>query len=143
MIAIDTNVLARAITNEASADAATAEQQSSARQLLSSGQALFVPITVIEELEWVLRGAYDMPTMDVAAIFEDLLAVEHITVDRSAAVAQAIQWYRMGLDFSDALHLAQSGLCQGLVSFDTRFAKAVRRLGLKPPVSGPGAAGGR
>ena len=143
MIALDTNVLARAITTEANADAATAAQQSSARQLLSSGQALFVPITVIEELEWVLRGAYEMPTTDVAAIFEDLLAVEHITVDRAAAVGQAIQWYRRGLDFSDALHLAQSGLCQGLASFDTRFAKAVRRLGLKPPVTGHGAAGVR
>jgi predicted nucleic-acid-binding protein len=142
LISLDTNVLARAITTEANADAATAAQQSSARQLLSSGQALFVPITVIEELEWVLRGAYEMPTPDVAAIFEDLLAVEHITVDRAAAVAQAIQWYRLGLDFSDALHLAQSGLCQGLASFDTRFAKAVRRLGLKPPVIGPGAEDG-
>lgn len=142
MISLDTNVLARAITTEANADAATAAQQSSARHLLSSGQSLFVPITVIEELEWVLRGAYEMPTLDVAAIFEDLLAVEHITVDRAAAVAQAIQWYRLGLDFSDALHLSQSGLCHGLASFDTRFSKAVHRLGLKPPVSGPGAAKG-
>jgi predicted nucleic-acid-binding protein len=137
LISLDTNILARAITNEAAADAATVAQQASARQLLSSGQALFVPITVVEELEWVLRGAYQMAMSHVAAVLEDLLDVEHISVDRAAAVSQAIQWYRQGLDFSDALHLAQSGLCQGMASFDTRFAKSARRLGLKPPVIKP------
>jgi predicted nucleic-acid-binding protein len=137
LIALDTNVLARAIASEADADATTAAQQRQARDLMSSGQALFVPITVIEELEWVLRGAYAMPAKDIAAVFEDLLAVEHILVDRAAAVSHAIQWYRRGLDFSDALHLAQSGLCNGLATFDTRFAKTARRLGLQPAVAAP------
>lgn len=66
------------------------------------------------------------------------LAVETLTVDRAAAVSQAIAWYRRGMDFSDALHLAQSGLCSGLATFDTRFAKTARRLGLEPHVSAPG-----
>ena len=142
MIALDTNVLARAVTTALDADAATEAQQLQARKLLSAGQALFVPITVIEELAWVLRGAYAMPANEVAALFEDLLVVEHITVDRAPAVGQAIQWYRRGLDFSDALHLAQSGLCQGLATFDARFAKAARRLELEPAVITPGSPGG-
>ena len=50
MIALDTNVLARAIIEEADADAATLAQQQAARALLSSGQTLFLPVTVIEEL---------------------------------------------------------------------------------------------
>lgn len=137
MIALDTNVLARAIVTESGADAATSAQQASARALLSSGQALWVPVTVIEELEWVLRGAYAMPADDIAALLEDLLAVEHITVDRAPAVAQAVSAYRRGLDFSDALHLAQAGLCQGLATFDARFVKSARRLGLTPPVDSP------
>lgn len=137
MIALDTNVLARAITTELDADPATMAQHSAARELLSSGQALFVPVTVVEELEWVLRGAYAMPPREIASIFEDLLLVEHITVDRAAAVGQAVRWYRQGLDFSDALHLAQSGLCRGMASFDARFARSARRLGLEPPVIAP------
>lgn len=141
MIALDTNVLARAIALEADADAATQGQRERAQALLSSGSQLFVPVTVIEELEWVLRGAYDMPPKDIASVFEDMLAVENLTVDRAAAVSQALAWYRRGLDFSDALHLAQSGLCSGFATFDTRFAKTSRRLGLEPAVLPPGMVG--
>ena len=138
MIALDTNVLARAIAAEVDADATTKAQRKRAQALLSSGRELFVPITVIEELEWVLRGAYGMPPEEIAALFEDMLAVENLTVDRLGAVSQAIAWFRRGMDFSDALHLAQSGLCTGLATFDKQFSKAARRLDLKPPVSAPG-----
>jgi predicted nucleic-acid-binding protein len=137
MIALDTNVLARAIAAEIDSDAATKAQRKRAQALLSSGRQLFVPITVIEELEWVLRGAYGMPPDEIAALFEDMLAVENLTVDRVGAVSQAIAWYRRGLDFSDALHLAQSGLCTGLATFDNQFSKTARRLELKLPVSAP------
>ena len=138
MIALDTNILVRAIVTEMDADTATRAQQREAHALLNAGTGLFVPITVMQELEWVLRGAYGMPPDDIAALFEDMLAVENLTVDRAAAVSQALGWYRRGLDFSDALHLAQSGLCSGLATFDTRFAKTARRLGLEPQVSAPG-----
>ena len=67
MIALDTNVLARAIAVEIDADAATRAQRKRAQALLSSGSRLFVPVTVIEELEWVLRGAYGMPPDDIAS----------------------------------------------------------------------------
>ena len=135
MIALDTNILVRAIVEEENADEATQVQQQRAQALLASGQALFIPVTVIEELEWVLRGVYEMPRDEVAAVFDDMLAVENLVLDRAAAVAQAVAWYRRGLDFSDALHLAQSGLCSGLTTFDARFAKVAQRLNLQPPVT--------
>ena len=137
MISLDTNVLARAIAVEIDADTATTAQRKRAQALLSSGRQLFVPITVVEELEWVLRGAYGMPPDEIAALFEDMIKVENLTVDRVGAVSQAIAWYRQGLDFSDALHMAQSGLCAGLATFDKQFLKAARRLDLKPQVSAP------
>ncbi|MBI3093644.1 MAG: hypothetical protein HYY97_02125 [Rhodocyclales bacterium] len=74
MIALDTSILARAIAAEIDADAATKAQRKRAQALLSSGNQLFVPITVIEELEWVLRGAYGMAPDGIAALFEDMLA---------------------------------------------------------------------
>ena len=135
MIALDTNILARAIVTEVEADEATLAQQQRAQSLLLSGQDLFIPVTVIEELEWVLRGAYELPRIEIADLLDDMLAVENMVVDRAAAVQQAVIWYRGGLDFSDALHLAQAGLCSGLATFDTRFAKVARRLGLQPPVT--------
>jgi predicted nucleic-acid-binding protein len=137
VIALDTNILARAIVAEVDADSATKAQQRRAKNLLLSGQEMFVPITVIEELEWVLRGAYDMSRKDIAAVLDDLLCVGNIIVDRAAAVGQAVGWYRQGVDFSDALHLAQAGACAGFATFDVGFAKASRRLGLQPPVAIP------
>lgn len=134
MIALDTNVLARAIIEEADADAATLEQQQAARALLSSGEALFLPVTVIEELEWVLRGVYDLPETDVLSLLEDLLAIDNLAVDRAAAVAQAVEGLRRGMDFSDALHLAQAGHCGHLATFDARFRKLAKHLRLQPPV---------
>jgi len=134
MIALDTNVLARAIVEEADADAATLAQQQAARALLSSGQALFLPVTVIEELEWVLRGVYDLPEAEIVALLEDLLAIDNLVVDRAAAVARAVEGLRQGMDFSDALHLTQAGHCGHLATFDARFRKLAKRLELKPPV---------
>jgi predicted nucleic-acid-binding protein len=137
VIALDTNVLARAIAEELDADPATRRQQQQARDLLSSGQALFVPVTVVVELEWVLRGAYGMAADEIAGVLEDLLTVEGLTVDRAPALSQALKGYRAGMDLADALHLAQSGLCAALATFDARFIKAGRRLGLKPKVQLP------
>ncbi len=53
MIAVDTNVLARFITND---DAAQAKR---ARRLIEAGP-VFVAKTVLLELEWVPRGAYGL-----------------------------------------------------------------------------------
>ena len=137
MIALDTNVLVRAIVTEANADAATRAQQQRAITLLSSGQKLFVPLSVVQELEWVLRSVYDMPVQDIADVLQDLLQTENIETDRAAAVQQALAGHRDGLDFSDALHLALSGLCTGMASFDARFARRAKRLALKPAVAAP------
>lgn len=137
MIALDTNVLARAIVTQSDADTATRAQQREARAMLGSGRELFVPVTVVQELEWVLRSAYDMPTGDIADLFRDLLCVENITVDRAAAVVQAIEGYQRGLDFSDALHLALSAACERLATFDSGFIKKSRQIGLQPTVESP------
>ena len=53
MIALDTNVLVRFIAND---DAVQAKR---ARLLIEKGP-VFVAKTVLLELEWVLRGAYDL-----------------------------------------------------------------------------------
>ena len=74
MIGIDTNVLARYFVEEDSADTATAAQRQAARQLIESGQDLFLPKTVSLELEWVLRGYYGFPVESVLQVFEQLLS---------------------------------------------------------------------
>ncbi|KAA6187766.1 type II toxin-antitoxin system VapC family toxin [Thiohalocapsa marina] len=137
MIALDTNILARAIVHEAEADAVTQQQQTAAQALLTSGQTLFLPVTVVQELDWVLRGVYELPRDQVLSVIEDLLHIEHLVVDRAAAIAEAVEGYRQGLDFSDALHLAQSRHCDAMASFDARFRKRVVKLHMQPPVHIP------
>jgi predicted nucleic-acid-binding protein len=137
MISLDTNVLVRAVLVEADADELTRAQKKRAKEILSSGADLYVPITVVQELEWVLRAVYEAAPTEVIALLEDLLAVTGMTVDRASAVRQAVDWYRKGMDFSDALHLAQSGLCTELQSFDRSFQRSAGRLAASPAVRAP------
>lgn len=94
-------------------------------------------MTVVQELEWVLRGVYELPRDQVLSVIEDLLQIEHLVVDRAAAIAEAVAGYRQGLDFSDALHLAQSRRCDAVASFDARFRKLAEKLQMQPPVHIP------
>lgn len=137
MIALDTNVLVRAVAEETVADPATLRQRAQARALLGAGGALFLPLTVLLEFEWVMRAVYAVPKDDLAGLLDDLLTVEGLVVDRAGAVAQALAHYRQGMDLADALHLALSSGCVGLASFDRRFAQIGARLGLQPTVAEP------
>jgi len=137
VIAIDTNILIRALMEEEEANAQTIKQQQSARALLTSQEVLFVPITTVLELAWVMESVYEVAREELAKILLDLTEVENLVIDRAIAVNLAVQWYRRGLDFADALHLALSGVCRELATFDDRFAKRATRLALRPPISIP------
>lgn len=131
MIALDTNVLARLVTND---DPAQARQ---AVSLIDTGNALFVPLTVTLELEWVLRGAYSLDKPAIARSFEALLSVRNMNFERQADIQQALQHYQSGFDFADALHHAGTTGCKALATFDQKFKKLATKAKLKPPVIAP------
>lgn len=58
MRALDTNVLARFFVDDAD-DAQAARQRPAAVAALA--ERAFVPVTVMLELEWVMRGFYELP----------------------------------------------------------------------------------
>ena len=94
-----------------------------------SSPSLFVPLTVILEFEWVMRGFYEAPATSFCDAIAHLLRMRHVTVERWEAVKDAIELHRRGLDFADALHWATSASCSQLVSFDDRrFVRRARRL---------------
>ena len=95
-VALDTNLLVRLLTND------DPQQARRVADLIDASSACFVPITVVLELEWVLRGA-------------DQLSRE--TIGR-------------GLDFAGALHLLRSEGCAALVSFDRAFVCTAGELSL-------------
>jgi predicted nucleic-acid-binding protein len=140
VIGLDTNVLARYFVEEADADSATAAQRQAARQLIESGQELFLPKTVALELEWVLRGYYGFAVEAVLQVFEQLLNHTCLSVEARPDLEQALAGLRSGLDFADALHHASCRDCEVIASFDDRgFAQRTRQLNLPPPVVVPAA----
>ena len=133
MIGVDTNVLARYFVAEDEADAATERQRRAARDLIESGQSLFLAKTVALELEWVLRGYYGFPVEQVLQVFDHLLALPGLTAEDRPALEQAVAGVRNGLDFADALHHASCRSCVSMASFDDRgFVRHIRQLNLAP-----------
>lgn len=141
MIGLDTNILARYFIEEESADPATLAQRQAARQLMESGQPLFLPKTVALELEWVLRGYYGFSAEQVWQVFEQLMHHPCLEMEDRMVLEQGLAGLRGGLDFADALHHASCRGCEAIASFDDRgFARRIRQLNLPPRVVIPRAA---
>ena len=131
MRAVDTNILARFYLRD---DAA---QGRIAATVLSGGD-VFVPKTVVLELEWVLRYVADQPEDKVIDCLAHLVALPGVTVEDRDEIETALSYCRKGIDFADALHLAASRSCSELLTFDDRgYARRAGKLRLKPPVRVP------
>jgi predicted nucleic-acid-binding protein len=132
MRALDTNVLVRFFVDDAD-DAQAAQQRPAAVAALS--ERPLVSATVLLELEWVLRGFYELPTRDVSRVLRALTSIEHITLEDRDAVLVAVDAFDKGLDFADALRLARSARASGFATFDRKLAKRAQALGLTPKVA--------
>lgn len=137
MIAVDTNILARFYCEDPD-DPEAGRQRPVARRVIVESAAVFVPLTVVLELEWVMRGFYEVEPESFCQAMEHLLGMSHVTVERWEAVKDAVDLHRRGLDFADALHWACSGSCERLATFDDRrLVRRARQLGLKPDIALP------
>jgi predicted nucleic-acid-binding protein len=130
MRAVDTNVLLRLFVND------DPKQVAAVRQAVAAG-LIFVPKTVILELEWVLRSLYGNAPDAIASAFEDLMSAPDAEIEDVTAVRRAIGWFRQGFDFADALHLASSGHTDEFLTFDASMRRRASTLGLKPRVTAP------
>lgn len=121
MIAVDTNVVIRLLVQDD-------RQQYDKSLKLFQEQDIFIPDTVILEAEWVLRFAYQFQPDEICAAFRKLFGLPNVQLANANLVVQVLQWHEYGLDFADALHLAQSQNCSTLYTFDNRFAKKSKGL---------------
>ena len=131
MRALDTNVLARFFVDDAD-DVQAAKQRPAAVAALS--ERSFVSVTVLLEMEWVMRGFYALPTRDISRVLRALASIEHITLEDRDAVLVAVDAFDKGLDFADALHIARSSRASRFATFDRRLARRAKSLALAPPV---------
>ena len=130
MIAADTNVLVRVLTNDDPA------QASRAMKLLRSDQ-VWVSRTVLLETEWVLRHAYGLDAAAIGRAFTTLAGVPLIELENRPAVLQALAWHAAGMDFADALHLASSDTASAFATFDRALVKTAKKVGATPPIFVP------
>jgi predicted nucleic-acid-binding protein len=129
MRAVDINVLVRALVRDDPAQAAKSEA------LLGHAQ-VFVPVTVILELEWVLRSRYGFAPKRVAKALEMLAGLGNVVLHERDAVLAATQRVAQGWDFADALHHALSGGCDDFVTLDADLARrAARAPAVAPAVT--------
>jgi predicted nucleic-acid-binding protein len=129
MRAVDTNVLVRALVRDDAAQAALAEA-------LLGRERIFVPVTVILELEWVLRSRYGFAPKRVAQALHMLTTLGNVHLHERDAVVGAAARVAQGWDFADALHHALSAGCDDFVTFDADLARrAVRGADAQPPIT--------
>ncbi len=124
MPALDTNVLVRYVVED------DARQLAAARRLIQrcidEGRALFVPVTVTLELEWVLRASFEYTKDEVMAVLSSLFSAAELSFESERALEVALQLYREGsADFADCLHAALAAQAGELPlrTFDKRAAQ--------------------
>jgi predicted nucleic-acid-binding protein len=127
---LDTNVLARFFIDDPD-DAQALLQRPAAVAALS--EPTFVTVTVLLELEWVMRGFYELPRADIERVLRALLGIGHVTVEDRGPVLDALDLFGEGMDLADALHLARSRRAAAFVTFDRRLARRAAGAGSAPP----------
>ncbi len=123
MKSLDTNVLVRLLLADDTV------QLAQVKALLSSPQQFTCPVTVMQELVWVLE-AHDYSAAQVQHGLHLLLSLPNFKPAHLAELRQAITWYVQGMDFADALHLSLRGASPQLLTFDKGFIKQGKKHGL-------------
>jgi predicted nucleic-acid-binding protein len=122
--ALDTNVLVRYVVRDDGAQLAAARRL--IERCIDEGQSLFVPVTVVLELEWVLRSSFDCSRDDVMQVLSSLFSAAELTFESERALEVALQLFREGsADFADCVHVALAAQAgeQPLWTFDRRAAR--------------------
>jgi predicted nucleic-acid-binding protein len=123
-VAIDTNVLVRFMANDDRAQADRVER------FLHEQRQVYIPKTMLLEVEWVLRTAiYKRSPVVIAAALRQLTATANIEIEDEDAVSLALDWYEGGMDFADALHVASAGRERKFGTFDNALRRKLRGLG--------------
>jgi predicted nucleic-acid-binding protein len=102
MIALDTNILVRLITQDDARQAALAERL--IQQATEEDEACFISDVVLCELEWVLETCYEATRSDLLTAMQEIAVREIFVFENSDSLHWAINLYRESkAEFSDAL----------------------------------------
>lgn len=129
-VGIDANVLLRALLDD------HPRQSASAKRLLADlgpEREGYVGVSALLEMFWTLRSRYGLSREALSNLVNQLLSVENLTIESSAAVARATARFRRErCDFQDAL-LAERNLeadCGLTYTFDVDASRRVPSMEL-------------
>ena len=114
-IAVDTNVLVRAVMRD------DAKQAALAAKVLRDADLITVALPCLCELVWVLRRVYKLEASDAASAVRALMAAANVEMNRPA-VELGLSVLEAGGDFADGV-IAYEGRWLGgetFVSFDNQ-----------------------
>jgi predicted nucleic-acid-binding protein len=93
--------------------------------------------SVVQEVVWVLAKSYRFGTADIGLAIEALTQSEQIVLEDEPLILQALDWYKKGIDFADAIHLGAAQGCARLATFDQAYIKAAKAIQTPIPVIHP------
>lgn len=123
-IAVDTNILVRAVVQD------DAKQGEAAARMVRA-ETLAIGISCLCEFAWVLRAAYKFKPLAIAASIRELLAAGNVETNRPAVEA-GLAMLDAGGDFADGV-IAYEGRWLGgetFVSFDKEAVEMLREQGV-------------
>lgn len=130
MLAVDTNIIVRYVVGDGG------DQFARAIDILEQND-VSIALTVVLETEWVLRDAYEYGREEVLSALGKVFGLPSVTLGEQGVVRNAMALAASGLDFADALHLAQARDCESFATFDKRLAKrAARTAGIHVRLAG-------
>lgn len=114
-VAVDTNVLVRAVVRDDPA------QASAAVKVLTDAKLIAVALPCLCEFVWVLLRVYDFQSSDAATAIRALLAAANVAVNRPAVEA-GLSVLEAGGDFADGVIAYEGNWLGGktFVSFDQK-----------------------
>ena len=121
MLAVDTNIVVRLVTNDDKAQAKRA-------MAVFAANNVFIAKTVLLETEWVLRFSYELDRPSILRGLRGVLGMGNVAGEDAANVAKALDWYEGGLDLAEALHLSSSAGARRFATFDRKPVKHAQGL---------------
>ena len=123
-VAVDTNVLVRAVVRDDAAQARVAAK------VLTDAKLVAVALPCLCEFVWVLRKIYGLETGDIAAAIRALLAAANVQVNRPAVEA-GLSILEANGDFADGVIAYEGNWLGGetFVSFDKQAVALLTAVG--------------
>jgi len=131
VIALDTNVLLRVLTDDDATQTRRAAEAIARAE--ASGEAILVNDVVLAETMWTMARRYKAPRAQLVEIARGLLDTASFEFERRSQFEEAVRLFEgSSADFSDCLIVAKNNAsgCSATLTFDAECSKLPQARGV-------------